>query len=91
MPGKKRPKHVAVRLRKVLAANVVRRMEERYKNNGDMKKALAESAGVTLSTIQRVTQPERYDNGATIDTIDQVAKALRCEPSDLLKDDHIAL
>lgn len=84
----KRPKQVAIRLRKVLATNILRRMEERYKNIGDKKKALAEHAGVTLSTVQRVTQPERYDNGASIDTLDQLAKALRCEPYELLKDNY---
>ena len=59
-------------------------MEARYKDRGDKPKALAEAAGVTLSTVQRVINAEI---GATLDTVDMLAKALRCEPYQLLLDD----
>lgn len=81
---RKRPKHVALGARKLLAANILARMEARYKNVGDKSTALAEDAGCTLSTVQRATKPDRYGNGVTIDIIDQLAKALRCEPYELL-------
>lgn len=86
----KRPKFVALRTRKILAANVIARMEARYKDNGDKFKALAEDAGTSLSTIQRVTQPDRYSVGVTVDVLTQVAMALRCEPAELLQDPQAA-
>ena len=80
----KRERTPAIALRKTLAANVRARMEARYKDRGDKPKALAEAAGVTLSTVQRVINAEI---GATLDTVDMLAKALRCEPYQLLLDD----
>jgi DNA-binding Xre family transcriptional regulator len=81
--GQSRPPAIA--LRKILAANVRRRMDERYKERGDRPKALAEAAGVTLSTVQRII---KHEIGATIDTVDMIAKALRCEPDELLREYH---
>lgn len=81
---RKRPKHAAIGARKLLAANILERMEVRYKNVGDKSTALAEDAGCTLSTVQRATKPDRYNNGVSIDIIDQLAKGLRCEPYELL-------
>lgn len=80
----KRPKYAAVRTRRVVAENVLLRMNQRYTSNTDKYKALAEDAGTSLSTIQRVTQPDVYGVGITVDVLTQVAMALRCEPHELL-------
>jgi DNA-binding Xre family transcriptional regulator len=65
-------------------------MNARYRGFGDKFKALAADAGVALSSVQRVTQPDRYTTGVSIDTIDAIAKGLRCEPYELLQDVHIS-
>src|SRR5690606_33672071 len=84
MKGKpKKPKFVAVRTRRILAANIRRRMEERYRDSGDKFTSLAEDAGTSLSTIQRATDPE-HRTGITIDVLTQIAMGLRCEPYELL-------
>lgn len=86
MKGKtKRRKHVALRIRKVLAANLLARMEQRYRGVGDKVTALAEDAGTSISTVQRATKPDRYTTGISIDVLDQLAMGLRCEPYELLK------
>ena len=87
MPGPKRPKHIAIRTRRIIARNILARMEQRYRDNGDKLKALAEDAGTSYSTIQRATQPDRYSTGITVDVLTQIAMGLRCEPADLLADD----
>lgn len=87
MSGKpKKPKFVATRTRRILAANIRKRMEERYRNVGDKFKALAEDAGTSLSTIQRATDPEAR-TGITVDVLTQIAMGLRCEPFELLTPD----
>ena len=80
----KRPKYVALRTRKVLAANILKRMELRYKGVGDKFSALKEDAGTSLSTVQRATNPNS-ENGISIDVLTQLAMGLRCEPWELLK------
>jgi DNA-binding Xre family transcriptional regulator len=84
----KRPKFTATRTRRVIAANVLVRMEIRYRGIGDKFKALAEDAGTSLSTIQRATQPDRHNTGITVDVLTQIAMALRCEPYELLLPPH---
>lgn len=86
----KRPKYTALRTRRTIAANILKRMEARYPSVGDKYKALAEDAGTSLSTIQRATAPDRYSTGITVDVLTQIAMALRCEPSDLLSEDREA-
>jgi DNA-binding Xre family transcriptional regulator len=81
----KRPKYAATRTRRVIAANILVRMEARYKGVGDMYKALAEDAGTSLSTIQRATNPDHHNTGITVDVLTQIAMALRCEPHELLR------
>jgi hypothetical protein len=80
----KRPKFPAVRTRRVIAENILWRMEARYDGISDKFKALAEDAGTSLSTIQRATNPDRLNTGITVDVLTQIAMALRCEPADLL-------
>ncbi len=85
----KRPKYIAARTRRVIATNILRRMESRYKGMGDKYKALAEDAGTSLSTIQRATNPDRYTVGITVDVLTQIAMALRCEPFELVTPDAL--
>lgn len=80
----KRPKFVAIRTRRIVAQNILRRMEARYRGVSDKMSALAEDAGVALSTVQRATQPDNYNTGITIDVLTQLAMGLRCEPHELL-------
>jgi hypothetical protein len=80
----KRPKYAAVRTRRIIAENVIARMETRYHGIGDKFKALAEDAGTSLSTVQRATDPDHYATGITVDVLTQIAMALRCEPYELL-------
>jgi len=82
----KPPKYVAHKERRILGENVGRRMRERYKDKTDQTKALAEESGVGRSTIQRIVDPVTYGSyGPTIDTIALLARALRCESSELLE------
>lgn len=86
----KQPKYVAHKERRILSENVVRRMNARYKDVGNKIMALAEESGVGRSTIQRIAYPETYGSyGPTIDTMAQLARALRCESYDLLKDGEL--
>jgi lambda repressor-like predicted transcriptional regulator len=78
----RRPKFIATRTRKVLADNVRSRMEERFKNEPDMVRALSEQSGVSRSTVQRVLNADMI--GASIDTLTQMANALHCDPYELL-------
>jgi lambda repressor-like predicted transcriptional regulator len=78
----RRPKFIATRTRKVLADNVRSRMEERFKNEPDMVRALSEQSGVSRSTVQRVLNADMI--GASIDTLTQLANALHCDPYELL-------
>jgi DNA-binding Xre family transcriptional regulator len=79
----KSDKTPSVKMRQVLAENLRARMLERYPKTRDRIMALAEAAGISRSTVQRITA-EEPPIGASIDTIDAVAKALRVRPADLL-------
>jgi hypothetical protein len=83
----KRPKYVAHKERRILGENVTRLMKARYKDKTDRITALAEESGVGRSTIQRIVDPVTYGSyGPTVDTIALLARALRCESSDLLQE-----
>ena len=86
MKGARRPKFVATRTRKVLAGNVLSRMDERYAREPDRVRALSEASGVSRSTVQRVLDADVI--GASIDTLTQMANALHCEPYELLMPDR---
>lgn len=62
-------------------------MAVRYKGQRDMIRAFAEESGVGRSTVQRIVDPDTYGSyGPTIDTMALMAKALRCEPHELLQE-----
>jgi DNA-binding Xre family transcriptional regulator len=86
MGNARRPKFIAARTRRVLADNVKARMKERFRDEPDLVRALAESAGVSRSTVQRTMDAEVI--GISIDTLTQMANALHCEPYELLMADR---
>jgi DNA-binding Xre family transcriptional regulator len=86
MGNARRPKFIAARTRRVLAENVKARMKERFKDEPDLVRALAELAGVSRSTVQRTMEAEVI--GISIDTLTQMANALHCEPYELLMPDR---
>lgn len=67
--------------RAVLARNVKEMMNRRYAGSRNRPKSLAEDAGVTLSTVQRVLSCEL---GTSIDTIEALAAAFDTQPYQLL-------
>jgi transcriptional regulator with XRE-family HTH domain len=69
-------------LRQVLAGNVSAAMARAFPSEGDKVKVLAKKSGASRSTVQRVVNGEY---GATIDTIEALAKALRVPVHQLLK------
>jgi DNA-binding Xre family transcriptional regulator len=86
MGNARRPKFIAARTRRVLADNVKARMKERFRDEPDLVRALAELAGVSRSTVQRTIDAEVI--GISIDTLTQMANALHCEPYELLMPDR---
>lgn len=58
-------------MREVLAQNVNRLMEERYKESANRPMSLAKDAGVSLSSVQRTLSRE---TGASIDTVEAFAR-----------------
>lgn len=73
--------------RELLASNVYARMVARYRglatDNARIVK-LSKESGVGRRTIQRVLQPERHQHDVTLGSIEDLAKALRCEVYELL-------
>jgi hypothetical protein len=65
----------------VLAQNINRLMDQRYKESSNRPMALAKDAGVTLSTVQRTISRE---TGASIDTLEAFAKVFGLAPFQLL-------
>jgi DNA-binding Xre family transcriptional regulator len=61
-------------------------MEERFRGEPDLVRALAEYAGVSRSTVRRITDADVI--GASVDTLTQIATALHCEPYELLMPDR---
>lgn len=81
--GPKKPKRAGV-LRFVLAANVASRMvlvfhDQPHKTAREKK--LAQTAGVSVSTVGRILNAE---TGASLDNIEHIARALGCSVIDLL-------
>ncbi len=70
--------------RMILAENTKRLRDRRYAGYSDMNSALAKDAGHSLSTIQRMTDPNSSGTGTSIDVIANVAAALGCRPCELL-------
>ena len=68
-------------LRKTLASNVVRLMEQRYRDRPNKPMELAKAAGVTLSTVQRTIGAK---TGASVDTVEMFAKVFGVQPFELL-------
>lgn len=73
MKGQTKKHKVPGEMREVLAQNVNRLMEERYKTSPNRPMSLANDAGVSLSSVQRILSRE---TGASIDTVEAVAKVL---------------
>lgn len=80
MTGKKAPK-VDGNARKTFADNAKRLMEARYQLSSNKPKALANEAGISLSSVQRAISG---DTAPTLDTVEAIANALRVSPSSLL-------
>src|SRR6185503_12750966 len=74
----RRPRIPATATRKVLAANLIGRMAERFGEASDRIRALSDQSGIARSTIQRLLEIDVA--GASIDTLSQLANALHCEP-----------
>lgn len=71
-------------LRELVARTVVLLRDRQYRTLPDVterNRALAKDASVSFSTIQRIADAKV---GATVDTLDALARALECRPQDLL-------
>jgi DNA-binding Xre family transcriptional regulator len=71
-------------LRELVARTVILLRDRKYRalpTVTDRNKALAKDADVSLSTIQRIVDAQA---GASVDTLDSLAKALEVRPQDLL-------
>ena len=71
MNGQTKKRKTPGEMREVLAQNINRLMDQRYKESGNRPMALAKDAGVSLSTVQRTLSREA---GASIDTLEAFAK-----------------
>lgn len=71
MNGQTKRRKTPGEMREVLAQNINRLMESRYRESTNRPMALAKDAGVTLSTVQRTLSRE---TGASIDTLESFAK-----------------
>lgn len=81
----KKQKLVNDRVRSALTFNVNRRLNELYDGEPNKVVALAKHSGVGRSTVQRVLDPDTYGPvGPSIDTVAELARALECEPHELL-------
>lgn len=82
------------RWNEILNAQVTRRMNDRYADvdnvTGRILK-LAKEARVSKSAIQRIVDPETYGRTrTTVDVVERLAMALRCETYELLREDSSA-
>lgn len=68
-------------MREVLAQNVNRLMEQRFKEQANRPLALARTAGLSLSSVQRTLSRE---TGASVDTVEAFAKVFGLPPFQLL-------
>ena len=69
-------------MREVLAQNINRLMEQRYKESSNRPMALARDAGVSLSSVQRTLSREV---GASIDTVEAFARVFGLQAFQLLQ------
>lgn len=81
MSGKTQKRKTPGEIREVLAQNVNRLMEQRYKESSNRPLALARGAGVSLSSVQRTLSRE---TGASIDTVEAFAKVFGLPPFQML-------
>jgi len=81
MNGQPKKRKVPGEMRELLAQNINRLMEQRYRENSNRPMALAKEAGVSLSTVQRTLSREA---GASIDTVEAFAKVFSLPPFQLL-------
>lgn len=68
----------------LVADNVLRLMTQKYALHSNRHRALADAAGVSLSTIQRLVLSTPAPNEARLETIEHVAKVFDMEPFQLL-------
>jgi len=68
-------------MRAILAHNITRKLHEVFVTQANKDRALANAAGVSLSTVQRI---RRAEVGASIDQIEEIAKALGISVAELL-------
>lgn len=84
--GKRPPSIAAMRLRRLLAANLRALIDQqyplaRYPGKSEQERAFAKDAGVSWSTVQRALDPE---NGKTIDILADLASSLEIPAMDLI-------
>lgn len=68
-------------MRELLAQNINRLMEQRYKESSNRPMALSKEAGVSLSSVQRTLSRA---TGASVDTLEVFAKVFGLPPFQLL-------
>ena len=68
-------------MREVLAQNINRLMDQRYRDSANRPMALAKDAQVSLSSVQRTLSRE---TGASIDTVESFARVFGLPPFQLL-------
>ena len=80
-------------LRRVLGRNVEERINKRYRDVSKTTNkviACAKESGVSRSTIMRIIDPDTYgDFRTSLDVIEALALALRCEGYELLIDTSV--
>lgn len=81
MTGKKAPK-VNGAVRKAFAKHVRELLASKYKDSPNKPMALANDAGISLSSVQRAISG---DAAPTLDTVEAIACALRVEPYRLIQ------
>lgn len=83
------PTKTTSRLRDILASNIEAAMIRRYRGlrstNARIRK-LMEETGLGKRTLQRALNPKADDHDVMLGTIEEIAKSLRCEAYELLKE-----
>lgn len=81
MNGQTKKRKTPGDMREVLAQNLNRLMEQRYKESSNRPLALAKDARLSLSSVQRTLSRE---TGASIDTVESFAKVFGLPPFQLI-------
>ena len=76
-----RKRKEAGELREILAQNINRLMESRYREESNRSMKLAKDSGMSLSNVQRILSRQQ---GASIDKVEALAKAFGLPPFQLL-------